>query len=391
MKYSEKKALYSFLTIYTISALFLISIIAFLYYKKAVFETKMACKKDLTTTLLSVEMDLANSYMYKKPFRFEPKKYKLHVALLTSDKYIKYSSLKYQDINIDKKLDMKKNRVIMSKKLKKPIFDISYIVAEDVRVPKQLQNLKILIAITMLVSMLFIALIGYFLSRLLLKPVKEQVKELNRFIKDATLEINTPVTALLMSVSALKKKGIKEEKLLSHISISAKQIANIYNTLSHLSFSSSKTESLKKINLKEEVQKSIFFFEEIAKAKEIKLLSNLQDCFVMMDLDSIKKVINNLLSNAIKYSPNKSVVNITLKECTLYVIDEGIGIEKKDLEIIIKRYTRVSKVGGGFGIGLDIVNSICKKYGFVLDIKSTPNIGSTFSVDFGKVIIRKKS
>ena len=241
----------------------------------------------------------------------------------------------------------------------------------------------------MFVSLLFVALIGYLLSRLLVRPVKEQVRELNRFIKDATHEINTPVTALLMSVSKLKKQDIKEKKLLQHISISAKQIANIYNTLSHISFSSSSQNSPKELNLKDEVQKSIFFFEEIAKAKEIKLISNLEDCFIMMDLDSVKKVINNLLSNAIKYSPNKSVVKITIKECTLYVIDEGIGIEKKDLELILKRYTRVSEVGGGFGIGLDIVNSICKKYGLVLDIKSTPKKGSAFSVDFGKVNIRR--
>ncbi len=389
MKCSEKKALFSFLTIYTLSSLFLISIIAFLYYKKAVSETKLSCKRDLINTLLSVEMDLANSYMHKKPFIFEPKKYKLHVALLTGDKKIKYSNLRFSNISLDKKLDMKKSRVIMSKELKKPILDIKYIVAEDIRVPKQLQKLKKLIAITMFVSLLFVAFIGYLLSRLLLKPVKEQVRELNRFIKDATHEINTPVTALLMSVSKLKKQDIKEKKLLQHISISAKQIANIYNTLSHISFSSSSQNSPKELNLKDEVQKSIFFFEEIAKAKEIKLISNLEDCFIMMDLDSVKKVINNFLSNAIKYSPNKSVVKITIKECTLYVIDEGIGIEKKDLELILKRYTRVSEVGGGFGIGLDIVNSICKKYGLVLDIKSTPKKGSAFSVDFGKVNIRR--
>jgi len=389
LKADEKKSLITFLTIYISSALLLIIIIAILYYKKATYETKIACEKDLKSTILSVEMDLINSYLNNKKFEFNPKHYTLNVAMLTPTKKIKYSSLMKNRIDLNKTIDIKPNQIRMVKELKKTIYNVKYIVAEDIRMPNQLKKLKILIALTILISFIFISIIGYFLSRILLNPVKEQVKKLNRFIKDATHEINTPVTALLMSVSALKKKNIKEDKLLQHISISAKQIANIYNTLSHISFHEFIKENEIILNLKDEVIKSINFFEEIAKSKNITINYNLQNLKIKIDKDSLGKLINNLLSNAIKYTPNNSNIVITIKNNKLSIEDNGIGIKKEDISKILKRYTRVTDIGGGFGIGLDIVSSICKQYQLNLDIKSQVGKGSIFIIDFSNIKQKK--
>ena len=385
MNPNEKRALYSFLTIYTLSALVLMGIIALLYYNKAVHETKTACKKDLQSTILSVEMDLRKACMYDQNFTFDPAQYKLHVGLFDASQKPLASNLLFHDINFTKMSDIKPNRVQMVKKLQQPLLNIRYIVAEDVRIPAQLHSLKILIALTMLISLLFVALIGYFLSRLLLRPVKERVAELNRFIKDATHEINTPVTALLMSVSALKKKGSHEEKLLRHISISAKQISNIYNTLSHISFAEHKKEKIVYFDLKKEILKNVTFFKEIASAKKITIQTDLHSTYITMDKESASKLINNLLSNAIKYSFSNTTITVTLKEGKLSVKDEGIGINKADQKKILKRYSRIGTLGGGFGIGLDIVNTICQKYGILLHIDSKEKAGATFTLDFASV------
>ena len=374
------------MTIYTLSALVLMGIIALLYYNKAVAETKSTCKSDLQSTILSAEMDLRKACMYKQKFIFTPQKYKLHVGLFDSAKKPVAENLRFHDINFSTPMSVGPQRVHMIKKLHEPVLNVRYIVAEDIRIPSQLHSLKILIATTMLLSLLFVAFIGFLLSKLLLKPVKDQVQALNRFIKDATHEINTPVTALIMSVSALKKKGAGDPKLLRHISISAKQISYIYNSLSHVSFSGHHKEELKRCDLKKEILKNITFFEEIAAARNILFQTDLQSTYVTMDKESAGKLINNLLSNAVKYSHPNTTITVILKEGKLSVRDKGIGISEEDQALILKRYKRATEIGGGFGIGLDIVNTICQKYGIILTIQSEEGEGSTFILDFGNVL-----
>ncbi len=375
-----------FIALYSLSALVLMAIIAVLYYNKSVNEAKSSCKSDLKNAVMSAEMDLRKACMNNRIYRFDPDRYKLHVALFDRNRRPVASSLTYSDVDLDQAMRIMPDHIHIVKKLPEPIQDIQYIVAEDLRMPQQLHRLKLLIAVTMIVSMLFVALIGYMLSRLLLKPVRERIRELNRFIKDTTHEINTPVTALLMSVSALKRKGIREEKLLRHISISSKQIANIYNTLSYVSFSELKHEKSRRFDLKKEIRKSILFFEEIAAAKQIEIRSDLESTYLKMEKESADKLINNLLSNAIKYSFSHTTITVTLRDGRLSVADEGIGISEQDQMLILQRYKRASELGGGFGIGLDIVNTICKKYGITLEIVSAPNRGSTFILDFRNLI-----
>ena len=104
-----------------------------------------------------------------------------------------------------------------------------------------------------------------------------------------------------------------------------------------------------------------------------------------MDNESADKLINNLLSNAIKYSYNHKSVTISLNNNLLTIKDEGIGISEENQQEILKRYKRGTDLIGGFGIGLDIVNSICKQYNITLNIKSKIGHGSTFTLDFSKV------
>ncbi len=361
-------------------------IIGLLYYNKAVSETRSACKRDLKSAILSAEMDLRKACMYDRNFTFDPVRYEpLHVGLFDQNHTPVASSLHYHDTAFDRTLDRTPERIQMVKQLQQPVLHVRYIVSEDTRMPAQMHRLKLLIGVTILFSLLFVALIGYLLSRLLLKPVKSQVAALNRFIKDSTHEINTPVTALLMSVSALRKKGRLDKKLLRHITASARQIANTYNTLSHISFSDRKKEEATRFDLKTVVEKNIRFFEEIAAAKRIGIVSDLETTYVTMEKEDATRIVNNLLSNAIKYSHQNSEVTVTLKMNRLTVQDRGIGIKKEDLGRIFRRYTRASEIGGGFGIGLDIVNTICRKYGIVISVTSKEGEGTLFTLDFSAV------
>ena len=106
----------------------------------------------------------------------------------------------------------------------------------------------------------------------------------------------------------------------------------------------------------------------------------------MLEIDSndAVRLIDNLLSNAIKYNKKEGTLTVKLTEESLYIIDTGIGIAKKDLKDISKRFKRANKSEGGFGIGLDIVNQVVKSYGFALHITSQLNKGTEVEVRWKK-------
>ena len=101
-------------------------------------------------------------------------------------------------------------------------------------------------------------------------------------------------------------------------------------------------------------------------AKNIKIYDfvepNLQ---IFMSKIEAGRLIDNNLSNAVKYSREGGIINLRLFEksgkIVLVVEDEGEGI--KDTSKLWKRYVRDEGVQGGFGLGLNIVQSICVKNG----------------------------
>ena len=123
---------------------------------------------------------------------------------------------------------------------------------------------------------------------------------------------------------------------------------------------------------------------------------------VQVDKSSIETIISNLTENAIKYSTDTKKISISVfqknEHVVLQVEDKGMGIEKKELKNIFKKFYRVedSLVARtkGHGLGLSIVLSLVELNGGSIHIESEYGKGSTFSVSFpvlGKQEIKLKS
>ena len=100
------------------------------------------------------------------------------------------------------------------------------------------------IAYAVIITAFLIIVIAVFLSYIFLKPLKEKMQEIEDFVKDTTHELNTPITAIMMSTSRLKAKKDYDEKTVKNISISTKQLYDIYASLSFLSFDNSSEETV---------------------------------------------------------------------------------------------------------------------------------------------------
>ena len=273
--------------------------------------------------------------------------------------------------------------------IKKPLKNgnISYIILKSDLLKKHLQRLKLKIFYTLTGVFIFMAVIGYFLSRLFLKPIREKIEEIDRFIEDTTHELNTPITAILMTINTLK---CDDTKKINRLKASATRLSSMYESLTYSLKENNFEKEIEEINLKELIENRIEYLKVLADSKKITFFAQLEDMQIRANKDDLKVVIDNILTNAIKYSNSNGKIKILLKDKILHICDEGIGINKEYLQDIFKRYKRFNKERGGLGIGLSIVQNICEKYKISLSVKPNTPKGTCFILDFNSIKEREK-
>ncbi len=382
MNSEERKALVSFLAIYIFSAMILVSIIGVFYYNKEIVSIDNQCSIEMASKAMWIEKELMQAQMKHEEYKFNVNSKTLSIGLFDKDGNILHSNLDSDKVYLSKKAYKNNIHEYHINKLDTPLLNVSYIVIEGSEGAKEKFKLIVLIGLVVLASLVFIGFTGYFLSKLLIAPIKERIEKLNCFIKDSAHDINTPVSALMMSVSSLKAKENVDKRVVNHISISAKLISQIYNSLSFIAFNEKDEVINEEFDLSDLIRESVRFFDEIAGVRDNIIHCELESTKVNMDRSRIQKVINNLISNALKYSYPKTDVKISLKNKTFSIEDKGIGIAKDDQKAIFDRYERKSKEIGGFGIGLDIVKTVCYTYGIDIKLESKLQEGTTFYLKF---------
>lgn len=225
-----------------------------------------------------------------------------------------------------------------------------------------------------------IAVIGYYLANMFISPIINERKKLNNFIKDTTHELNTPITAILMSTG---KGAPATEKNLQRINLSAKRISEIYKDLVYLFLQDNNvSKKIDTLHLDELIKEQLDYFESFASKKKLTITSDIEPMTYKMDKENFIRLFNNLFSNALKYNKINGNIHVELKNRVLKVSDTGIGIKKEELQDIFNRYYRATKEQGGFGIGLNIVYHICKNYNIKIEVDSEEKVGTTFTLTF---------
>ncbi len=386
----EKRSLYRFLGLYLASVFLLLAVIGYLFYQNnasmmsaamrfemlyqaRMIESKLIMaeeKGDISTSKESLEKIHTQRFKVgffdkaQKPLYSEiTESLEFNKGFYTSDTHC-YSVVKYP-----------------SDRLK-----IGYIVLREDELKQNLHRLRWRIIYYLVGLFLFMAMVGYFLSRLFLKPVREKIEALDRFIEDTTHELNTPVSAILMTVQSLK--GVETKKL-DRLKVSAQRLSTMYDTLSYSLNHEAEAKKEERFDLRLLLQERMETMKAVADSRKITMRETLESCLVYMPKEEMRRVVDNLLSNAIKYSNPHDNITVILSEHMLQICDTGIGIEPSKQEDIFRRYHRFNKERGGFGIGLSIVLAICKKYHISVSIDSEKGRGSCFALDISAVGIVK--
>ncbi|EDP6853814.1 sensor histidine kinase [Campylobacter upsaliensis] len=250
-------------------------------------------------------------------------------------------------------------------------------------VSRDLLLIKLKVLSFALLAFGILALIAYILVKISLKPMEEKIETLNRFIKDSTHEINTPLSVILMSIEQLERQNLEQSAKFLRIKLAAKTLHQIYSDLVFYNFShtlSNEKESFDlSVLIKERVEYFRLFFEQ--KKLCLKLDLNTHSLF-FANKNQISKLIDNLLSNAIKYNKKGGEIAIVLKENSLVIKDSGCGISKENLMHIFERYARFNEDQGGFGIGLSLVKKICEENDILISCESKEGEGSAFRLEW---------
>lgn len=113
---------------------------------------------------------------------------------------------------------------------------------------------------------------------------------------------------------------------------------------------------------------------------------------VQADREKLRMVIDNLLDNAGKYSPPGSELTVTLRKTpagiAVAVTDPGVGIAKKDLPKLFKKFSRLynprTDAVGGSGLGLYLARELVHMHKGTLLVSSRLGEGSTFTITLPK-------
>jgi len=376
---SEKTTFFRFLGLYLGSSFILMLFIAFFYFQNEQRLYLDLTKSNMQTLASKISSRIIYSHMSGASFdKEEILKLKSYKISFYDDKKVKMFGNLDEEIDFTKSIYEKNNSLILVDKSTWGHLGIDYIVIQDNSHYEILRDLKITIIMMFLFIYLIISIIGFYLAQLFLKPIRNEREKLNNFIKDTTHELNTPISAILMSTESDKLN----EKQIQRIRLSAKRISEVYKDLTYVFLKKKEEKTIEKLNLKTVLEEQLEYFKILASKKRLEVDIKLEDLEYEMNRDDFIRVINNLISNAIKYNKVGGKLNIYLENETLQVQDSGIGIEQKKLDDIFKRYYRGTTQEGGFGIGLSIVSFICQKYNIKIDIKSKENLGTTFILKF---------
>jgi signal transduction histidine kinase len=127
-------------------------------------------------------------------------------------------------------------------------------------------------------------------------------------------------------------------------------------------------------SLIQEVKRSI---EE--KYKERKIVVEAESTMIYADRTLMDVVLKNIIENALKYS--KKEIFVLVADGRISVTDKGVGIGKKDVSQVTKKFYRsgTHSWDNSMGLGLSIVKTILTMHQSELEISSELDVGSTLS------------
>ena len=200
------------------------------------------------------------------------------------------------------------------------------------------------------------------------------LKAQDSFIHQAIHEINTPLAVIMTHIELFKMKH-GNNRYLAKIEAATKMIANIYDDLSYMVKKNRFEYARGRIELAPFLRERVRFFQEIAQGNGLGIVEDLEEgIFVEFSDVELQRIVDNNLSNAIKYARNGSVIEMFLhRDSSEFLLEFRTRSRQPitDTRRIFEPFHREDGESDGFGLGLQIVRSICEKNGVKVEVESS--------------------
>lgn len=212
---------------------------------------------------------------------------------------------------------------------------------------------------------------------------------------DVAHDLRTPLSLLLGYTEALqdgKLQGDRTNYAVMHDA--AQQLQRLVEDLNTLALADAGELPLMRrpADPKALLERSALTFMPRAEAQGVTLSVEAADDLpdVNVDTDRFTQVLNNLVANALRYTPAGGRITLFAENAggastvLLRVSDTGRGISPEDLPHIFDRSYRGDTArqtqNGEAGLGLAIARSIVESHGGAIEVSSTPDVGTTFTI-----------
>lgn len=253
----------------------------------------------------------------------------------------------------------------------------------DTSYEKQLnEKIKTYFYLFLVFHIFFLLTIFYFTKRyhetqeklnIQVKQEEELLDENSNFIKFMSEQIQTPLSVIFTNFSmienSLKNDYIEYRR---HVKAALGMLLNSYEDLHYLVERKKKHYPLQKIRIDLFLEQRVAFFEDIAKTHNRTIVSEIsQNIYGVFNEVELERLIDNNLSNAIKYAQagTRILVKLTADEVYGYISFYSFGAEIQDKQKIFQRNFQEKKLTNkSLGLGLSMVESICKKYRISIEL-----------------------
>lgn len=244
--------------------------------------------------------------------------------------------------------------------------------------------------------LLLMALLGLSASLLYLYRQKTLNEVQKDFVNNFTHEFKTPIAVIKLATDVLINPSIvqKPDRLLAYANIIKQQNEHLQHQVERLLKTASSDQH--RLNLEKESFDVSDLVREVLRQLDPLIKENAaqvdydpedQEIKFTADKSHLSMVLVNLIENAIKYSMRPHVlIKATASDdgYCLSVKDNGVGIEKKYIKFLFKKFFRVPTGNvhnvKGFGLGLNFVKQVVDAHRGKITVNSLPGIGTEFKI-----------
>lgn len=220
-----------------------------------------------------------------------------------------------------------------------------------------------------------------------------------QFISSVSHDLKTPIN-VIYSASQVEEIYIKirdANNLRKYNQISKRNCFSLIQLTNNL-IDNSQIKSnylvpnLIKVNLVEVVEDNVMALVDYIKLNQIDLIfdTNVEECYLNIDIEYMQRIILNLISNSVKYTPINGKIFVTITVSSDYaeicIKDTGKGMSDDFIKTAFERYSVAGNekmdLKSGSGIGLSVVKELVELQNGTIDLKNNIDCGLSCIMKF---------